>query len=65
MIIYTFNDNLFDDLKIDIKKINYLYDNYGDIHKKIFKLEKKNFELIKNAKTSRSGFLIRVLKKKN
>ena len=64
MIIYTFNDNLFDDLKIDIKKINYLYDNYGDIHKKIFKLEKKNFELIKNAKTSRSGFLIRVLKKK-
>lgn len=65
MIIYTFNKNLFDDLKIDIKKISYLYDNYSDIHKKIFKIEPKKFELVKNAKTSRSGFLIRILEKKN
>ena len=65
MIIYTFNKNLFDDLKIDFKKISYLYDNYSDIHKKIFKINTKKFELIKNVKTSRSGFLIRILEKNN
>ena len=65
MLIYTFDNNLFDNLKIDVKKINYLYDNYGDIHKKIFKLKRKEFEIIKNIKTSKSGFLIRVLKNNN